>query len=182
MTKENFNGSEFLYRYYMLLRYVSPRNEREEIRSEMVEKHIRLVRRCNSRAYATLYTALWALRFAIGIRYHHFVSAGYSFREEALRLKGFFSKLNGIFWLLLIATLCLNNGTLTLYIALASLLKGCLWLSFDWTFNHGFALKVYGVVSTFMIVLSPPQSNETIMTAKETTAIALVKASLIHRC
>jgi hypothetical protein len=89
-----------------------------------------------------------------------------TFQEEALRLKGVFGKFYGILCILIFPGVYLTHGTLTLFICLTWLAIGCLWMSFEWTFNHKRTIRYYGaavallmLISLLMFVLVPQQQQ-----------------------
>ena len=101
MTSNNFAGGEFpLYKLYMLLTRILPENEHEELRGEMEESYWELIRKHHSKTDAMLRTSWQALMFVTGICFDNAVVKTGSFKEEALRLKDFLSKLYGILCLL----------------------------------------------------------------------------------
>lgn len=165
MIDRNFNGSEFpLYRLYILLTRVLPENEHEELRGEIEETYWKLIRKHHSRTDAMLRTSWQALMFVRGICFDNAVFKTGTFKEEALRLKSFFGNLYVICYILLFPVLYFTQGTLTLFIFLTFISIGCLWMSFEWTFNHKKALRFCGflvglltISSLLMIALVPQQ-------------------------
>ncbi len=167
MTSRNFNGSKFpLYRLYMLLTCVLPENEHEELRGDMEETYWQLIRKHQSRTDAMLRTSWQALMFVRGICFDKAVVKTGSFKEEALRLKDFFSKLYGILCLLLFPVLYFTPGALTLFIFLTFISIGYLWVSFEWTFNHKNAVRFCGgvmallTISPLLMVTLVPQQRQ----------------------
>lgn len=155
MTSGNFNGSKFpLYKLYVFLTHILPENEHEELRGEMEETYRRLIRKYHSRTDAMLRTSWQALMFVTGICFDNAVVKTGSFKEEALRLKDFFMKLNGILYLLLFPVLYITPKALTLFILLTVMSLSYLSASFEWAFNHKNALKFFGVFASLLIVSS----------------------------
>ena len=155
MTCRNFNGSEFpLNRLYMLLARVLPENEHEELRGEMREFYRQLIKKRHSRTDAMLRTSWQAIMFVTGMCLDNTVGKTGSFKEEALRLKDLFSKLYKILCLMIFPVLYLTQDSITLFIFLIFISIGCLWMSFEWTFNHKSALRFCGVVVA-LLTISP---------------------------
>lgn len=155
MTSGNFDGSKFpLYRLYVFLTHILPENEHEELRGEMEETYRRLIRKNHSRTDAILRISWQALTFVIGICFDNTVVKTGSFKEEALRLKDFFSRLNVIGYLLLLPVLYVTPKALTLFILFTFISINYLLVSFEWTFNHKNALKFFGVFASLLIVSS----------------------------
>lgn len=167
MTSRNFNGSKFpLYRLYVLLTRMLPENEHEELRGEMEETYWRLIKKYHSQTDALLRTSWQALMFVTGICFDNAVVKTGSFKEEALRLKDFFMKLNGILYLLLLPVLYITPKALTLFILLTVISLSYLSASFEWTFNHKNTLKIFGsgmallIVSSLLLILFNPQEQQ----------------------
>lgn len=155
MTSGNFNASKFpLYRLYMLLTRILPENEHEELRGEMQETYRMLIRKYHSPTDAMLRTSWQALMFVIGICFDNTVVKTGSFKEEALRLKDFFIKLNGMLYLLLFPVLYIKSKALILFIFVTVMSFNYLSASFEWTFNHKNAIKFFGAIAALFLVSS----------------------------
>ncbi len=153
MTSNNFDGDEFpLYKLYMLLTRILPENEHEELRGEMEESYWELIRKHHSKTDAMLRTSWQALMFVTGICFDNAVVKTGSFKEEALRLKDFLSKLYGILCLLFFPVLYFTPKALILFILLTFFSINYLLISLEWTFNHKNTLKFFGAgMALFMI-------------------------------
>ena len=153
MTSNNFAGGEFpLYKLYMLLTRILPENEHEELRGEMEESYWELIRKHHSKTDAMLRTSWQALMFVTGICFDNAVVKTGSFKEEALRLKDFLSKLYGILCLLFFPVLYFTPKALILFILLTFFSINYLLISLEWTFNHKNTLKFFGAgMALFMI-------------------------------
>ncbi|GAC1490212.1 MAG: hypothetical protein NVS2B14_02180 [Chamaesiphon sp.] len=100
----------------MLLTLVLPENEHEELCGDLEETYWKLMSKHHSKTDAMMRTSWKALRCAIGMCFDNILFKTGSFKEEALRIKDFFSKLFVICSLLIFPVLYFPQGTLTLFI------------------------------------------------------------------
>lgn len=155
MTSRRFNENKFPLNWlYVLLTHMLAEDEHEELRGEMRRCYWRLLeKKRHSRTNAILRTSWRGLMYVAGAHNDNIFFKSGSFKEEALKLKDFFSKLYGISCLLIFPVLYFAQGIQqTLFIFLLLALISWLCVSFEWTFNHKSALKFYSILTGFMMI------------------------------
>lgn len=155
MTSRRFNENKFpLDWLYGLLKYVTPKNERDELRGEMRRSYWRLLEKKRySRTDAILRTSWRGLMYVAGAHSDNIFFKTDSFKEEALKLKNFLERSFGFLSILVFPILYFAQEIQqTLILVLLLAFVGWLCASFEWTFNHKSALKFYGILTGFVMI------------------------------